>query len=383
MAPIVVPEFVLQVKNLHTKRTQHMTGTSPASNPAGTAVGGASAYAEMMHRAVELSMNGPAHDANPRVGCVVLDAQGAIIAEGWHRGSGTPHAEIDALSQLSPEQARGATFVVTLEPCNHTGRTGPCANALIDAGVTRVVFGLTDPGDVEGGGGDKLRAAGIEVLGGVEPEAVMSVVSDWYRSAALGRPVVTVKWASSLDGRAAANDGTSQWISSPESRERVHAQRAEHDAITVGTSTVLADNPSLTARTPNGDLLEHQPIPVVIGERAVTGERLEAHPREVVHLRTRDLSLALRDLHERGIHSLYVEGGPTLASAFIEAGFVDKLYVFIAPVLLGGAKLALTDLGVTTLTDRIDVVVDSVEHLGSDLLITAHPARPNTEREAR
>jgi diaminohydroxyphosphoribosylaminopyrimidine deaminase/5-amino-6-(5-phosphoribosylamino)uracil reductase len=317
------------------------------------------------------------------VGCVVLDAQGAIIAEGWHRGSGTPHAEIDALSQLSPEQARGATFVVTLEPCNHTGRTGPCANALIDAGVTRVVFGLTDPGDVEGGGGDKLRAAGIEVVGGVEPGAVMSVVSDWYRSAALGRPVVTVKWASSLDGRAAANDGTSQWISSLESRERVHAQRAEHDAITVGTSTVLADNPSLTARTPNGDLLEHQPIPVVIGERAVTGERLEAHPREVVHLRTRDLSLALRDLHERGIHSLYVEGGPTLASAFIEAGFVDKLYVFIAPVLLGGAKLALTDLGVTTLTDRIDVVVDRVEHLGNDLLITAHPARPNTETEVR
>ena len=149
MAPIVVPEFVLQVKNLHTKRTQTMTGTSPASNPAVTAAGGASAYAEMMRRAVELSLNGPAHNANPRVGCVVLDAHGAIIAEGWHRGSGTPHAEIDALSQLSPEQARGATFVVTLEPCNHTGRTGPCANALIDAGVTRVVFGLTDPGDVE------------------------------------------------------------------------------------------------------------------------------------------------------------------------------------------------------------------------------------------
>ncbi len=343
----------------------------------------AAAYMPAMRRAVELSLNGPAHDANPRVGCVVLDAHGAIIAEGWHRGSGTPHAEIDALSQLDPAQARGATFVVSLEPCNHTGRTGPCADALIKAGAARVVYGLTDPGDVQGGGGAKLRAAGIEVIGGVCDDEVMAVVSDWYRSAELGRPVVSVKWASSLDGRAAANDGTSQWISGEDARARVHEQRAAHDAIAVGTSTVLADNPSLTARTRAGELIDHQPIPVVIGERAVRGEQLAQHPRDAIYLRTRDLPKALSELRQGGIHSLYVEGGPTLASAFIEAGLADRFYIYLSPVLLGGKKLALTDLGVGTLADRIDLVIDSVEHLGDDLLVTARPTdtQPETKQK--
>jgi diaminohydroxyphosphoribosylaminopyrimidine deaminase/5-amino-6-(5-phosphoribosylamino)uracil reductase len=332
-----------------------------------------------MSRAVELSLNGPAHNANPRVGCVVLDAHGAIIAEGWHRGAGTPHAEIDALSQLSPSQVRGSTFVVTLEPCNHTGRTGPCADALVTAGVARVVFGLSDPGDVEGGGGDKLRAAGIEVISGVGADEVMTVVRDWYDSAALGRAVVTIKWASSLDGRAAANDGTSQWISGEAARERVHQQRSEHDAIAVGTSTVIADNPSLTARTPDGELYTHQPIPVVIGEREVTGERLNSHPRDTIYLRTRDLRGALVELRERGIHSLYVEGGPTLASAFIEAGLADRFYIFLAPVLLGGQKLAVTDIGVSTLTERVDLTVNSTEFLGDDILISAWPTGAPTQ----
>jgi len=339
----------------------------------------AAGFAAVMSRAVELSLNGPAHNANPRVGCVVLDAHGAIIAEGWHRGAGTPHAEIDALSQLSPSQVRGSTFVVTLEPCNHTGRTGPCADALVTAGVARVVFGLSDPGDVEGGGGDKLRAAGIEVISGVGADEVMTVVRDWYDSAALGRAVVTIKWASSLDGRAAANDGTSQWISGEAARERVHQQRSEHDAIAVGTSTVIADNPSLTARTPDGELYTHQPIPVVIGEREVTGERLNSHPRDTIYLRTRDLRGALVELRERGIHSLYVEGGPTLASAFIEAGLADRFYIFLAPVLLGGQKLAVTDIGVSTLTERVDLTVNSTEFLGDDILISAWPTGAPTQ----
>lgn len=348
---------------------------TPETSPRGATPANADGYATVMRRAIELSLNGPAHDANPRVGCVVLDAHGTVIAEGWHRGAGTPHAEVDALSQLSPAQVRGATFVVTLEPCNHTGRTGPCADELLAAGVARVVFGLSDPGDVEGGGGDKLRAAGIEVVAGVAADDVMAVVRDWYDSAALGRAVVTIKWASSLDGRAAANDGTSQWISGERARERVHQQRSEHDAIAVGTSTVLADNPSLTARTPNGELYAHQPIPVVIGEREVTGERLHGHPRETIYLRTRDLRRGLSDLHERGIHSLYVEGGPTLASAFIEAGLADRFYIFLAPVLLGGRKLAVADIGVSTLSERIDLSVESTELLGADIFITARPAR--------
>ena len=347
---------------------------TPETSTRGATPADADGYATVMRRAIELSLNSPAHNDNPRVGCVVLDAHGSVIAEGWHRGAGTPHAEVDALSQLSPAQVRGATFVVTLEPCNHTGRTGPCADALVAAGVARVVFGLSDPGDVEGGGGDKLRAAGVEVIAGVEAEGVMAVVRDWYDSAALGRAVVTVKWASSLDGRAAANDGTSQWISGDSARARVHQQRSEHDAIAVGTSTVIADNPSLTARMPDGELYTHQPIPVVIGEREVRGERLDLHPRETVYLRTRDLRSALIELRERGIHSLYVEGGPTLASAFIEAGLADRFFIFLAPVLLGGQKLAVTDIGVSTLSERIDLIVDSTELLGADILITARPS---------
>ena len=329
-----------------------------------------------MRRAVELSLNGPAHDRNPRVGCVVLDSHGTVIAEGWHRGAGTPHAEIDALSHLSPDAARGSTFVVTLEPCNHTGRTGPCADALIRAGVARVVYGLSDPGDVEGGGAEKLRKAGIEVIAGVGADEVMDVVGDWYRSAQRGRPFVTVKWASSLDGRAAANDGTSQWISGPEARARVHHQRSRHDAIAVGTSTVLADDPSLTARIGSGELYDEQPIPVVFGERDVAAPRLSQHPREAIFMKTRDLDAALSDLHERGIRSLYVEGGPTLASAFIASGLCDQLFIYLSPVLLGGEKLAVTDLGVTTLRERIDLDIDSVERLGDDILITAHPRPP-------
>lgn len=352
---------------------------TPETSTRGVTPADAAGYAAVMSRAVELSLNGPEHNANPRVGCVVLDAHGAIIAEGWHRGAGSPHAEVDALSQLSPAQLRGATFVVTLEPCNHTGRTGPCADALITAGVTRVVFGLSDPGDVEGGGGDKLRAAGVEVISGVGADEVMTVVRDWYDSAALGRAVVTVKWASSLDGRAAANDGTSQWISGAAARERVHQQRSEHDAIAVGTSTVIADNPSLTARTPDGELFAHQPIPVVIGEREVTGERLDSHPRDTIYLRTRDLRSALIELRERGIHSLYVEGGPTLASAFIEAGLADRFYIFLAPVLLGGQKLAVTNIGVATLSERIDLTIDSTELLRDDILITARPTGAPTQ----
>jgi len=340
-------------------------------------------YASIMRRAVELSLNGPAHNANPRVGCVVLDAHGAVIAEGWHRGAGTPHAEVDALSRLSPAQVRGATFVVTLEPCNHTGRTGPCADALIAAGVSRVVFGLSDPGDVEGGGGDKLRAAGIEVIAGVCADDVMRVVRDWYDSAALGRTVVTIKWASSFDGRAAANDGTSQWISGVAARERVHQQRSEHDAIAVGTSTVLADNPSLTARLPDGSLYAHQPVPIVFGEREVVGEQLGQHPREALYLRTRDLRSALVQLRERGIHSLYVEGGPTLASAFIAAGLADRFFIFLAPVLLGGNRLAVTDIGVSTLSDGIDLLVDSTEALGDDILISARRARASTTSDRK
>jgi diaminohydroxyphosphoribosylaminopyrimidine deaminase/5-amino-6-(5-phosphoribosylamino)uracil reductase len=156
---------------------------------------------DAMRRALQLAGNGPAEGVNPRVGCVILGPDGQTLAEGWHRGAGTCHAEVDALAQLDPAAARGATAVVTLEPCNHTGRTGPCALALIDAGIGRVIYAIDDPGPASGGGADRLRAAGIDVTGGLLADEAKAFLSDWLVAARLGRPFVTVKWASSLDGR--------------------------------------------------------------------------------------------------------------------------------------------------------------------------------------
>ena len=332
----------------------------------------ASGYESAMRRAIELAAFGPAKGVNPQVGCVVLNPAGEIIAEGWHRGSGTAHAEIDALSKLSPEQAAGATFVVTLEPCNHVGKTGPCALALIEARVGRVVYAATDPGHASSGGAERLREAGIEVIGGLLENEVEALLEEWMLAARLGRPHVTVKWASSFDGRAAASDGSSQWISGPESRQLVHHQRSAADAIVVGTGTVLADNPSLTARLADGTLHAEQPIPVIVGTREIPASaRVFEHPRTPIVVAHHDLSAALRELFAQGIRTVYVEGGPTLASAFIAAGLADRLYIYLAPMLLGGDKLALGELGVTTLDERINLKVTSILPLGDDILITA------------
>ncbi|MFB7251576.1 bifunctional diaminohydroxyphosphoribosylaminopyrimidine deaminase/5-amino-6-(5-phosphoribosylamino)uracil reductase RibD [Microbacterium sp. NPDC056234] len=325
-----------------------------------------------MTRAIELAVRGP-RGANPQVGAVFLSPTGDVIAEGWHRGAGTAHAEVDALSHLDPDAARGATAVVTLEPCNHTGRTGPCALALIDAGVRRVVYALDDPGATSGGGADRLRAAGIEVEAGEQADAARTVIGDWLTAQRLGRPHVTVKWAQSLDGRAAADDGSSQWITGPQARADVHRRRAASDAIAVGTGTVLADDPLLTAR--DGDaLFPHQPIPVVIGSREIPETAaLHRHPHALLRFETRDLQTVMRELHARGIQRLFVEGGPTLASAFIAAELADEILTYIAPVLLGGRRLALTEIGVGSIAHARRLIVDERVQLGADLLVVAHP----------
>jgi diaminohydroxyphosphoribosylaminopyrimidine deaminase/5-amino-6-(5-phosphoribosylamino)uracil reductase len=333
-------------------------------------------FETVMRRAIALSSNGPARGVNPQVGAIALDPAGNIIAEGWHRGSGTPHAEVDALSKLSAEQVRGATMVVTLEPCNHTGRTGPCAAALVEAQVARVVYAVGDPGCESSGGAERLREAGIEVIGGVLASEVEAHQNSWLTAARLGRPHVTVKWASSIDGRAAAADGTSQWISGPGSREIVHRQRALADAIIVGTGTVISDNPSLTARTAEGALQDVQPVPVIIGERPIPGDSLVyQHPHAPIVPATRNIKAVLAELQARGLRSVYVEGGPTLASAFIEAGVVDRYFIYLAPTILGGSRLAITDVGIGSLSERIDLEFTRVEQVGVDLFIEAIPRK--------
>ena len=325
-----------------------------------------------MRHALSLAAHGPAWGVNPQVGCVLLNDAGEIVAEGWHRGAGTPHAEVDALSKVA--SAQGLTAVVTLEPCNHTGRTGPCALALIEAGVRKVVYAVSDPGDASAGGAQRLRDAGVDVEAGVLKTEVEEFIHPWLTAARLGRPFVTVKWASSLDGRAAANDGTSQWITGTAARQHVHEQRAKADAIVVGTGTVLADNPSLTARGDGGELMEHQPIPVVIGERAIpAGSALEKHLHTPIVTGTRDLTTVLDALFKQDIRHLFVEGGPTLASAFIAAGLADEYLVYLAPLVIGGAKTATTDVGIATMADLGRLRITAVERLGEDILITARP----------
>ena len=361
-----------------------------------------------MRRALELAARGPADNPNPQVGCVILDPAGNIVAEGWHRGAGTPHAEVAALAALPDEwrtRANELTAVATLEPCNHTGRTGPCAVALSEARIGTVVYSVSDPGDASSGGAAMLRSAGAEVLGGVlEPEG-LELLASWLErqgavSQKLSRPRVTVKWAQTLDGRAAAADGSSQWITDPAARRDVHRRRAEADAILVGTGTLIVDDPALTARDENatdGLLVPaaDQPIPVVLGRREIAASaRVNQHPALAAHgldapLRFdgSDLEEHLTALHERGVRSVFVEGGPTIASAFIAAGLADEVLVYVAPALLGGPRLAIGDLGIESMAGIRRLSIEGIERLGDDLLIrataaTAATAAPNTTTTA-
>lgn len=339
-----------------------------------------------MAHAFALARRGP-RGVNPQVGAVLLGADGAVLSEGWHRGAGTAHAEVDALSHLAPGAARGATAIVTLEPCNHTGRTGPCALALIEAGVSRVVYAIDDPGDASSGGAQRLRDAGVDVESGLLEDEASTLLDSWLTVQRLGRPHVTVKWAQSLDGRAAAADGTSKWITGPAAREDVHRRRAQADAIVVGTGTLLADDPALTARTPDGGLYENQPLPVILGARAVPDDALvRQHPRGFVAYDGENLPAILADLRERGVQRVFIEGGPTIASAFVREGLADELLTYVAPTLIGyGAdgtdRPALRSLGVESIARQHRLAVASIERLGDDLLIVSRPADP-TEGDA-
>lgn len=340
------------------------------------------AESRAMRRALSLALRGP-RGLNPQVGAVILSPSGDELAEGWHRGAGTPHAEIDALTRLAAERgpgaARGTTAVVTLEPCNHTGRTGPCAQALIDAGVARVVYAVDDPGVLSGGGGAHLREAGVDVASGLLRDEGTALLDSWLTVQRLGRPHVTVKWAQSLDGRAAASDGTSQWITGPDARADVHERRAAADAIVVGTGTLLADDPALTARRPDGTLYDRQPRPVVIGTRAVPQDAaVRRHPQPFLQDEGDDLADLLDRLRELGIQRVLVEGGPRLASSFVRAGLVDEVLVYLAPTLIGGDRLTTGDLGVSTIGEQRRLAITDLQRLGDDLLVIARPASAST-----
>jgi diaminohydroxyphosphoribosylaminopyrimidine deaminase/5-amino-6-(5-phosphoribosylamino)uracil reductase len=305
-----------------------------------------------MRRALELAATpGVPLGPNPRVGCVLLDETGATIATGHHRGAGTPHAEADALASAG-DRARGATAVVTLEPCNHHGRTGPCAQALVEAGVRRVVFAQSDPNPEASGGAGTLRAAGVDVESGLLTVESALLNRFWTFGLEHGRPLVTWKFATTLDGRSAAADGTSRWVSSPAARLDTHRLRALCDVMLVGSNTVAVDDPLLTVRDEHDAPLAHQPLRAVMGERDLdAGRRVFNADADTVHLRTRDPKSALVELFDLGRRHVFLEGGPTLAAAFLRAGLVDEIVAYVAPMLLGAGRSAVADLGITTIAD--------------------------------
>ncbi|MDJ0318071.1 bifunctional diaminohydroxyphosphoribosylaminopyrimidine deaminase/5-amino-6-(5-phosphoribosylamino)uracil reductase RibD [Arthrobacter antibioticus] len=358
--------------------------------------------------------------ANPLVGAVIIDADGTFLAIGHHRGAGTAHAETDVINRLLGTGVKrdlsAATLIVTLEPCNHVGLTGPCSQAILDAGIGNVVFALRDPHQPASGGADVLHKEGINVRMGLMAAEAEDLNRQWFVAVRQNRPFITARLAQTVDGRIAAIDGTSQWITSQESRQDSHELRARVDAIVVGTETVIADNPRLTARAADDTDAAKQPLRVVMGMREVpedaavrgratasadsasrvsthqktsaelkAGDNLKTGPDFLGHegflaLHTHDPAAVVRELQERGVGHLMIEGGAKINAAFLARGLVDELIVYLAPTLLGSGIPALSDLGIGTLGEAQRWEWDAtttgpVQVLGPDLKLTLMPAK--------
>ena len=335
-----------------------------------------------MRRALALAALGLGETSpNPSVGAVILAASGEPVGEGRTAPAGGPHAEVVALARAGA-RARGGTAVVTLEPCDHTGRTGPCTQALLAAGIARVVVGVRDPDALAAGGLDTLRAAGVQVESGVLAAQAAHQLRYWLTAVRRGRPYLIWKYAATLDGRSAAADGTSRWITSAEARADVHELRATVDAIIAGAGTVRADDPALTVRVPDK---VRRPLRVIVdsaggtpaGARVragaaptwiATGAEVGSDPTGRV-----DLGKLMTALYARGVRGALLEGGPTLAGAFLAAGLVDEVVGYLAAKLLGAGPAALGPAGVGTVAQALALELTDVARIGPDVRITAVP----------
>lgn len=314
---------------------------------------------------------------NPAVGAVVLDAAGAVVGEGATSPPGGPHAEVHALAQAG-DRARGGTAVVTLEPCAHTGRTGPCADALLAAGVARVIVAVPEPTQLAGGGAVRLRAGGVDVELGVAQEAAeQGALASWLIGVREHRPQVVWKVATTLDGRVAAADGTSRWITGPAARAEVHRLRATCDAVVVGSGTALADDPQLTVRDAGGLAAARQPLRVVVDRRGRlpgTSRVLDDAAPTLVSRAGAPAAL-LGELFDRGVRRVLLEGGPTLSAAFLAAGLVDEAVVHLAPLLLGAGAGMVGGLGISTISAALHLQVVEITPMGGDVQVRLRPTR--------
>jgi len=339
---------------------------------------------------------------NPLVGCVIVK-DGNVIGEGWHREAGGAHAEVDALANAG-DDSKGATLYVTLEPCNHTGRTPPCTQAIIDAGIRHVVFATTDTNPSAGGGAAFLAQQGIDVTAGVLEDEAIHVNRYFFHHVKTGLPFVVAKTATSFDGRIATHTGHSQWITGPEARQRGHELRQSVDVIMVGADTVLKDDPSLTVRPTEASDTTRHPRPIIFDSQGrvpashklldgslpttttvMTTERmsvdhrktLESLGNQVVIIPTDreaqrpDPKAVLKLLGEEGVQSVLIEGGPALQGSFLDAGLINEVWSFLAPMVIGGvnAPAAFAGIGASTLDKSTRLERVRSEWLGSDLLL--------------
>jgi diaminohydroxyphosphoribosylaminopyrimidine deaminase/5-amino-6-(5-phosphoribosylamino)uracil reductase len=319
-----------------------------------------------MQRAITLSENGLGRTApNPIVGAVIIGTDGSVIAEGFHdRASCADHAEVVAL-KIAGDKARGATMYVTLEPCNHTGATAPCTQAIIDAGIKSVVYAVADPNPVAAGGAAVLKAAGIDVVAGVGVDEVTHSNRAWLTKIIKGRPFITWKVAATLDGKVAASDGTSQWITNEASRGDVQKVRRTVDAIMVGTQTVIADNPHLV---PHDGAAIKNPLRIVCGTQELPkGAQVfdSAAPTKVIA--SKDLEVVAAELLATGVNHILLESGPTLATALLQAGMLDELMLYQGASVLGAGKSFIADFGITTVNNAMSMQRISTETFGDDV----------------
>ncbi len=299
---------------------------------------------------------------NPNVSAAIYSADEKLIADGFHnRTTSFDHAEVIALKKAG-NAARGATMVVSLEPCAHTGTTPPCVDAIIEAGIAKVIYAVSDPNPIAAGGGDKLRGAGI-IVEHHESAELEFIQRAWLHKERTGRPLMIWKVATTLDSKVAASDGTSQWITGPESREDVQLLRAQSDAIVIGTNTALVDNPHLIPRGHRA-----RPVRIVCGEQEVpaTHKVFDDQARTIM-VKSKSIPELIKVLTDESFNQVLVEAGPTLGSALMASGKIDELIIYQAPKMLGAGKEFVSHLGISTLEDHIELELLSVTRFGGDV----------------
>jgi len=309
---------------------------------------------------------------NPIVGAVITSATGEVLSQGFHQG--VDHAEVIAIN-AAKELPAGSILYITLEPCNHHGKTPPCVDAIIKSGIKKVVYAISDPNPAATGGAERLRAAGIEVKSGIGEEQARLENRAWLTKMELGRPRITWKIASTMDGKVAASDGSSKWITSEPARTDVARMRSQVDGIVTSTATVIADDPAMTSKG-----FGNNPVRIVMGSGEIAAKmQIFDDAAETILIKSRNFDDLLLLANQRGFNQLLIESGPTLGTALLREDLIDEIVLFQAPALLGSGTPSIGNLGITNVSERLDFEISDVEMIGSDLKITLFKSANSTE----